>query len=125
MTKVDADTRQVEDAGRTMGEIVASVEKVTGNIDQITTASREQAAGIEQVNRAIMQMDQVVQQNASVVSRAAMAADSMQAHARQLVASVSAFKLEGGVVAEPPPPRSPSTMARLVRTDHIALPGVK
>jgi methyl-accepting chemotaxis protein len=126
MTKVGAGTRQVEEAGRTMGEIVASVEQVTGNINQITTASREQAAGIEQVNRAIMQMEQVVQQNASVVSRAAMAADSMQTHARQLVASVSAFKLNGaGAVDPPPPPRSPSPMTRLAQSGHIALPGVK
>ncbi len=125
MTKVGAGTRQVEDAGRTMGEIVSAVEKVTRNIDQITSASREQAAGIEQVNRAVMQMDQVVQQNAAVVSRAAMAADSVQDHARQLVESVSAFKLEGTATFEPPASRAPSPVARLLRTGHIALPGVK
>jgi len=123
MTKVGAGTRQVEDAGRTMGEIVSSVEKVTRNIDQITTASREQAAGIEQVNRAVMQMDQVVQQNAAVVSRAAVAADSVQDHARQLVESVSAFKLDG--VAPLEAPRSRAPVARLARPSHIALRAVK
>jgi methyl-accepting chemotaxis protein len=100
VTKVDTGTRQVEAAGQTMGEIVSSVDKVTVNIDQISSASREQAAGLGQVNAAIAQMEKVVQQNAAVVSQAAVAAESMQAHARQLVESVSAFKLEN---AAPPP----------------------
>ena len=93
VAKVQAGTRQVEDAGRTMGEIVASVEKVGANIDQISNASREQATGIEQVNHAISQMDLAVQRNAAVVGQAAAAAESMQASARQLVQSVSVFKL--------------------------------
>ena len=123
VSKVDTGTRLVEDAGRTMGEIVSSVEKVTGNIDQISSASREQAAGIEQVNRAILQMEQAVQQNAAVVSQAAGAAESMQAHARQLVETVSTFKLDSAAPMEAAaPPRAPSPMARLLRAGPIALP---
>jgi methyl-accepting chemotaxis protein len=99
--KVEAGTRQVENAGKTMSEIVASVEKVTTIIDQISSASRQQADGIEQVNRAVGQMDQVVQQNAAVVEQAAAAAESMQGNAQQLVQSVSVFKLNGMVAAQP------------------------
>jgi methyl-accepting chemotaxis protein len=98
--KVDTGTQQVEDAGKTMSEIVASVEKVTANIDQISSASREQASGIGQVNSAISQMDQVVQKNASVVLEAAAAAESMQASARELVQSVSVFKLGDAAPAQ-------------------------
>ena len=99
--KVETGTPQVENAGKTMSEIVAAVEKVTGLIDQISSASREQASGIGQVNQAIGQMDQVVQQNAAVVEQAAAAAESMQSSAQQLVESVSVFKLNG-VAREPP-----------------------
>ena len=91
--KVETGTRQVENAGKTMKEIVASVEKVTAIIDQISLASREQASGIEQVNKAIGEMDQVVQQNAAVVEQATAAAESMQANAQQLYQAVSVFKL--------------------------------
>jgi methyl-accepting chemotaxis protein len=124
--KVETGTLQVEAAGETMGEIVSSVDKVTANIDQISSASREQAAGLEQVNRAISQMDQVVQQNATVVAQAAVAAESMQAYARQLVESVSAFRLEdtppdASPIAEPT--RAPaSRAARLRGPGRIALP---
>jgi methyl-accepting chemotaxis protein len=106
VAKVQAGTRQVEDAGQTMGEIVASVEKVTANIDQISAASREQATGIEQVNHAISQMDLAVQRNAAVVGQAAAAAQAMQSSARQLVESVSVFKLEGAARAAAPLPRA-------------------
>ncbi len=122
VSKVGAGTRQVEDAGRTMGEIVSSVEKVTGNIDQISSASSEHAAGIEQVNRAILQMEQAVQQNAAVVAQAAGAAESMQAHARQLVETVSTFKLEAAAPMDAAPPRARSPMSRRLRAGPIALP---
>jgi methyl-accepting chemotaxis protein len=107
LQKVETGTRQVEDAGKTMSQIVASVEKVTNIIDQISAASREQANGIEQVNHAVSQMDQVVQQNAAVVEQAAAAAESMQNNAQQLVESVSVFKLsdEGRVEAAAAPLR--------------------
>jgi len=122
--KVETGTIQVEAAGQTMGEIVSSVDKVTGNIDQISSASREQAAGLEQVNRAISQMDQVVQQNATVVAQAAVAAESMQAYAQQLVASVAAFRLEDApqAVLEEPSRAPAPRLARRLGLGRIALP---
>lgn len=84
-----------------MKEIVTSVEKVTAIIDQISSASRTQASGIEQVNNAMGEMDQVVQHNAAVVEQAAAAAESMQANAQQLYQTVNVFKL-GDEQAEKP-----------------------
>ncbi len=94
MENVESGTRQVHDAGKTMTEIVAAVEKVSAIIEQISLASSEQADGIEQVNRAVSQMENGVQQNAALVEQASAAADSMAGSARQLFQSVSVFKLD-------------------------------
>jgi methyl-accepting chemotaxis protein len=91
--RVDAGTRLVENAGKTMSEIVDSVAKVSSIIDQIATASTEQSAGIGQVSQAINQMDQVVQQNAAVVEQASAAAESMRSQAQRLNEVASVFKL--------------------------------
>jgi len=80
-------------AGSTMQEIVSSVQRVTGIMGEIAAASAEQADGIEQVNRAVSQMDEVTQQNAALVEEAAAAAGSMQDQAAELTRAVSAFKL--------------------------------
>ncbi len=95
VAKVEAGTHQVENAGKTMVEIVRAVDEVSSIIDRISAASREQSSGIQQVNQAVTQMDQVVQQNAAVVEQAAAAAESMQDQARALLAAVSAFKTSG------------------------------
>jgi len=92
--KVDAGTRLVEAAGKTMTEIVDSVARVTSIIDQISNASGEQSSGIEQINQAIAQMDQVVQQNAAVVEQASAAADSMRMQAQRLQEVVGVFKVD-------------------------------
>ncbi|WP_431110803.1 methyl-accepting chemotaxis protein [Variovorax paradoxus] len=92
--KVEAGSRQVAEAGRTMDEIVDSVKRVTDIMGEITAASQEQSTGIEQVNQAIAQMDQVTQQNAALVEEAAAAAQSMQEQAASLVSAVSVFKLD-------------------------------
>ncbi len=92
--KVEAGNVLVQKAGATMEEIVDSIRKVTDILGEITAASAEQAAGIDQVNRAITQMDQVTQQNAALVEEAAAAADAMKEQAQQLVQAVSTFKLE-------------------------------
>jgi methyl-accepting chemotaxis protein len=76
-----------------MGQIVSSVQRVTDIMAEITAASREQSAGIEEVNRAIAQMDQVTQQNAALVEESAAAAGSMHDQANGLAQAVSAFKL--------------------------------
>jgi hypothetical protein len=73
------------------------VKRVTDIMSEIAAASNEQSAGIEQVNQAIIQMDEVTQQNAALVEEAAAAAESMQDQAEVLMHAVSAFKLEGGI----------------------------
>uniref|UniRef100_UPI00035E7BFB methyl-accepting chemotaxis protein n=1 Tax=Herbaspirillum lusitanum TaxID=213312 RepID=UPI00035E7BFB len=92
--KVEAGSKLVEQAGATMGEVVASVKRVTDIVGEISSASQEQRAGIEQVNHAIVQMEQTTQQNAALVEQAAAAAQSLQDQAHKLTASVSTFKLD-------------------------------
>ncbi|OYX30895.1 MAG: methyl-accepting chemotaxis protein [Hydrogenophilales bacterium 32-62-9] len=94
--QVDAGGKLVEEAGKTMGEIVTSVKRVTDIMGEIAAASSEQSAGIEQVNQAITQMDDVTQQNAALVEQAAAAAMSLQEQAHKLSEAVSVFKLDGG-----------------------------
>jgi methyl-accepting chemotaxis protein len=92
--KVEAGTRLVGQAGSTMDEVVASIRRVTAIVGEISNASVEQTHGIEQINLAITQMDQVTQQNAALVEQAAAAAGSMQEQAGKLAEAVSIFKLE-------------------------------
>ena len=91
--KVGAGTRLVDEAGKTMQEIVTSVKRVTDIMSEITAASQEQSSGIEQVNQAITQMDEVTQQNSALVEEAAAAAESMQEQAQNLAQAVGAFRL--------------------------------
>jgi methyl-accepting chemotaxis protein len=84
----------VNEAGKTMGDVVASVRRVTDIIGEITVASQSQSQGIESVNRSIHQMDGVTQQNAALVEQAAAAAESMQNQAAGLARVVSVFKLD-------------------------------
>jgi methyl-accepting chemotaxis protein len=86
----------VDEAGKTMQEIVGSVKRVTDIMAEITAASQEQSSGIEQVNTAITQMDEVTQQNAALVEQAAAAAESMEEQAGNLATTVAAFRLERG-----------------------------
>ncbi|HEY8607964.1 MAG TPA: methyl-accepting chemotaxis protein [Noviherbaspirillum sp.] len=97
--KVDAGARLVDEAGATMSEIVDSVKRVTDIMGEIMAASDEQTAGIEQINQAIAQMDQVTQQNASLVEEAAAASESMQEQARKLGDVVSIFRVQGAAPA--------------------------
>jgi methyl-accepting chemotaxis protein len=92
--KVDAGSKLVEQAGATMAEVVQSIHRVTDIMGEITTASVEQSAGIEQVNDAIADMDGVTQQNAALVEEAAAAAASMRQQAEALAAVVAVFKLD-------------------------------
>ena len=91
--KVDAGSKLVDQAGATMNDIVNSVRHVADIMNEITAASAEQSNGIEQVNQAIGQMDQMTQQNAALVEQAAAAAQSMQEQARTLAHAVAVFKL--------------------------------
>jgi len=92
--KVDAGSKQVDQAGATMTEIVQAVKRVTDIMSEIAAASNEQSAGIEQVNQAIVQMDEVTQQNAALVEEAAASAEAMKEQARVLMEAVGIFKLK-------------------------------
>jgi methyl-accepting chemotaxis protein-1 (serine sensor receptor) len=85
-------TQQVHQAGDTMRDILQSISQVNDIMAEISAASREQSGGIEQVNLAITQMDQVTQQNAALVEEAAAAASSMQQEAERLAQAVAVFK---------------------------------
>jgi len=94
--KVEGGSKLVAQAGQTMEEIVGSIRRVTDIMAEITAASVEQSAGIEQVNLAITQMDEVTQQNAALVEEAAAAAESLEEQAQNLSVSVATFKVEEG-----------------------------
>jgi methyl-accepting chemotaxis protein len=94
--RVEAGARLVEQAGKTMEELVASVRKVAQIMTEIASASHEQSSGIEQINKAITQMDTVVQMNASLVEEATAAATSMASQATSLSHSVAQFRVEEG-----------------------------
>jgi methyl-accepting chemotaxis protein len=91
--KVEAGSKLVGQAGSTMDEVVESIKRVTDIMGEITEASREQTAGIEQINTAIVEMDNVTQQNAALVEQAAAAAGSLQDQAGNLTNLVGVFKL--------------------------------
>lgn len=95
VSKTSEGTVQVEMAGNTMKDIVTSVQRVTDIMAEITAASIEQSAGIDQVNTAITSMDEVTQQNAALVEEAAAAAESLVEQAASLAETVNAFKLKG------------------------------
>jgi methyl-accepting chemotaxis protein len=92
--KVDAGGQLVDQAGKTMDNLVASVMHVADIMREITAASEEQSSGIEEVNRAIAQMDRMTQQNAALVEQAAAAAQSMQQQSAGLGQTVSVFRIE-------------------------------
>ena len=91
--KVESGTRLVTDAGRTMHDIVASVQRVTDVIAEISAATGEQSSGIGQVNHAVSQLDQATQQNAALVEQSAAAAESLKAQAGSLAALVATFQI--------------------------------
>ena len=121
--QVEVGARLVRDAGHTMGEVVTSVRQVADIMQEITAASAEQSAGIEQVNQAVLQMDQVTQQNAALVEEAAAAAESLQDQAQTLTELVGVFRLhaqaEGIAVA------AASNVTPLRRPAPAARPGVR
>ncbi|WP_256733362.1 methyl-accepting chemotaxis protein, partial [Burkholderia pseudomallei] len=91
--RVATGSRLVGSAGDTMQEIQRAIARVTGIMTEISAASNEQRDGIEQVNRAVSQMDQVSQQNAALVEQAAAAAASLEEQADGLRRTVGAFRV--------------------------------
>jgi methyl-accepting chemotaxis protein len=105
---VAAGGKLVAQAGATMGEIVGSINRVTDIMSEISGASQEQTLGIEQINQAICQMDEVTQQNAALVEEAAAASASMQEQASRLAKVVGVFHLAADGSAALPAMRSAS-----------------
>lgn len=86
----------VDQAGRTMADVVASIKRVARIMSEISDASHEQSAGIDQVGYAVSQIDEVTQQNAALVEEAAAAAESLQEQAHELAQVVAVFRVDGG-----------------------------
>jgi methyl-accepting chemotaxis protein len=113
--KVDFGPKLVDEAGSTMHDIVASVQKVAGILGDIGVASQEQESGIEQINGAIGQMDAVTQQNAALVEEAAASAEAMQEQSTRLAAMVAVFRLQAaaGTAAASQGKRAPAARRQL------------
>jgi methyl-accepting chemotaxis protein len=141
--KVESGSRLVQDAGNTMGEIVASVQRVTDIIGEISAAAGEQSSGIGQINGAVTQLDQMTQQNAALVEQSTAAAESLQEQARQLAAALGGFQLGAtagsspraaahAVIAQvaakaPPAPRAAAAapVAKPAPAKAVAVPAAK
>ncbi|MGF6611775.1 methyl-accepting chemotaxis protein-1 (serine sensor receptor) [Paraburkholderia sp. WSM4175] len=111
--KVKSGSELVGRAGTTMDEIVQAVRRVTDIMGEISAASEEQSGGIEQVNRAVVQMDSVTQQNAALVEQAAAAAASLEDQTRQLQAVLGGWKVTGTPARQSAPATRAQTPARL------------
>jgi methyl-accepting chemotaxis protein len=104
VSRVGEGSRLVDESGRTLAEIVAAVKKVTAIVAEIAGASREQSAGIEQVNRAMMQMEEMTQQNAALVEQAAASSESIVEQAKALNSTVAHYDVgTRASVAQPAP----------------------
>jgi methyl-accepting chemotaxis protein len=118
--KVEAGARLADEAGATMDEIVKSAKGVTDIMGEITAASQEQNAGIDQINQAIAQMDQVTQQNAALVEEAAAAAEALQDQASNLAQVVGVFKLDGMQGQAPARTASAKSMPKAAPSHPVA-----
>ena len=118
--KVESGSRLVANAGDTMKEIVSSVQRVSDIIGEITAAASEQSDGIGQVNTAVIQLDQMTQQNAALVEQSAAAAESLKDQAGRLAGVMGTFRLDTHAAPSPAvrsssasvKPSSPSTTTR-------------
>ena len=108
--RVDSGTQQVQAAGATMTEIVASVQRVTDIIGEISAAAREQSEGIGVVNGSVVQLDQMTQQNAALVEQSAAAAESLREQSARMAEAIGVFKLSGATVR--PTAAKPATAPR-------------
>ena len=93
--RVEQGSAQVDQAGRTMEEVVASIRRVTDIMAEISAASGEQSEGVAQIGEAVQNMDQATQQNAALVEQMAAAATSLRGQSQDLVETVSVFKTGG------------------------------
>ncbi|MGK5040607.1 methyl-accepting chemotaxis protein [Janthinobacterium sp. GB1R12] len=122
--QVEQGGKLVQQAGAAMTEVVDTVRGVTDIVSEISAASAEQSTGIEEINRAVTQMDEVTQQNAALVEEAAAASQSLQEQAARLAGVVGAFKLapaQAGAAPQAPAARRPAqhkAALKLVATRH-------
>ena len=122
--KVESGSKLVYRSGEALGEIVTSVKRVTHIIAEIAAASNEQTAGIDQVNKAVAQMDQVTQSNAAQTEELSSTAQSLATRAEQLQGLVARFTLDGhGATAPRTAVRVPVTGVRPRPTRELALAG--
>ncbi|SFL48587.1 methyl-accepting chemotaxis protein [Rugamonas rubra] len=125
--KVEAGNRLADSAGKAMEEIVGSVARITGIMGEIATASAEQGSGIEQINQAVTQMDDMTQQNAALVEQTAAASASLQDQAQSLVAAMSVFRLDaselGGAAGGRAAPQGRAGAAAPAARPSLALAG--
>jgi methyl-accepting chemotaxis protein len=103
VARVSEGSRLVDESGRTLDGIVGAVKKVTTIVAEIASASREQSAGIEQVNRAVMQMDEGTQQNAALVEEAAASSESILERVQALNSMIARYKGGASLGASAPP----------------------
>ena len=109
--RVEAGTKLVRDAGGTMDEIVASVQRVSDIIAEISAASAEQSSGIGSVNASVTQLDQMTQQNAALVEESAAAAESLKEQSVRLASAVAKFSTDDAMAGSMAPVPTPSTAA--------------
>lgn len=117
--KVNAGSKLVDQAGTTMAEIVTAIKRVTDIMSEISAASSEQSSGIDQVNQAITQMDDVTQQNAAQVEEAAAAAEALEEQTKVLQQAVSIFKLD-----DSPDESAQAVLAKPVNAPQTSLTAV-
>jgi methyl-accepting chemotaxis protein len=125
VSKVQDGSKLVDESGRHLNDIVAAAKKVADIIAEISSASQQQASGLDQVNGAIMQMDQSTQQNAAMVEETSSVADSMTAQARALTDLISVFRVSGDAHAAAPTPvtrpAAPATPKLAARKPSVAV----
>jgi methyl-accepting chemotaxis protein len=114
VAKVESGAKLVDESGKTLEEIVHAVKKVTDIVAEIAAASREQSTGIEQVNKAVMQMDQTTQQNAALVEEAAAASQAIVEQAQALGAMIARYDV-GDTRAAATRSASPAAPVRVER----------
>lgn len=122
--KVAAGGQLVNAAGNTMQDIVEQVRRVTDLIMEINAATLEQTSGIDQINNAVVQLDQVTQQNAALVEESASAAESLNQQAQQLVRAVAIFKLNAATSSMHTPHAEALVPSLMQRRSHAAVPAL-
>jgi methyl-accepting chemotaxis protein len=123
--RVDSGTEQVQAAGATMTEIVASVQRVTDIIGEISAAAREQSEGIGVVNGSVVQLDQMTQQNAALVEQSAAAAESLREQSARMAEAIAVFKLGGAARHHVAPKPAPKPVAKPTPATKPAAPALR